>query len=80
MLRFVDDPFDVILSLVEFFIYLVRREVCLNVASSEEWPVLRDDFRATARNLKRDLCRILRLVWTYDENVMRMNMRELKFW
>ena len=76
LLRLVDDPVDVIPGLVEFFIYLVCREGRLNVTSSEEWPVLRDDFRAAGRNLKRDLCRIFRLVWTYDENVMRMNMRE----
>ena len=52
---FVDDPVDVISGFVEIFIYSVCREGRLDVTSSEEWPVLRDDFRATGRNLKRDL-------------------------
>ena len=36
LLRFVDDPIDVILGLVEFLVYLVCREGRLNVTSSEE--------------------------------------------
>ena len=56
LLRFMDDPVDVILGFVEVFIYSVCREGRLNVTTSEEWPVLRDDFRATGQNLKRDLC------------------------
>ena len=50
-----DDPVDVISGFVEIFIYSVCREGRLDVTSSEEWPVLRDDFRAADRNLKRDL-------------------------
>ena len=36
LLRFVDDPVDVILGFVEFGIYMMCREGCLNVASSEK--------------------------------------------
>ena len=70
LFRFVDDPFDVILGLVEFGVNLIRREGRLDVTSFEERSMLHDDFRTAGRDIECDSVVVFHLDQTCGGEVM----------